>query len=101
MQVRARHRWKQVHRLLDGSLELDLGHAAPPVASLVKKPLPSCWMNGTVNEMTISFSEIIQNAVPVAEKIRYASTGTEATMYAVRIARSVTGKKTIAKIDVG
>ena len=84
-----------------GHWSLILGHAAPSVASLVKKQLPSCWMHGTVNEMTVSFSELIQKAVPVAEKIRYVSTGTEATMYAVRIARSVTGKKIIAKIDGG
>ena len=58
-------------------------------------------MHGTVNDVTVSFSEIIQKAVPVAEKIRYVSTGTEATMYSVRIARAVTGRKTIAKIDGG
>jgi glutamate-1-semialdehyde 2,1-aminomutase len=58
-------------------------------------------MHGTVNEMTVSFSEIIQKAVSVAEKIRYVSSGTEATMYAVRIARAFTGKKIIAKIDGG
>lgn len=84
-----------------GHWSLILGHAAPPVASLVKKQLPSCWMHGTVNEMTVSFSEVIQNAIPVAEKIRYVSTGTESTMYAVRIARAVTGKKIIAKVDGG
>jgi glutamate-1-semialdehyde 2,1-aminomutase len=84
-----------------GHWSLILGHAAPSVASAVKKQLPSCWMHGTVNEMTVLFSEIIQKAVPVAEKIRYVSTGTEATMYAVRIARSSTGKKIIAKIDGG
>ncbi len=84
-----------------GHWSLILGHAAPPVASLVKKQLPSCWMHGTVNEMTVLFSDVIQNAVPVAEKIRYVSTGTEATMYAVRTARAVTGKKIIAKIDGG
>ncbi|MDE1829628.1 MAG: aminotransferase class III-fold pyridoxal phosphate-dependent enzyme [Thaumarchaeota archaeon] len=84
-----------------GHWSLILGHAAPPVATLVKKQLPSCWMHGTVNEMTVQFSEVIQNAVPVAEKIRYVSTGTEATMYAVRTARAVTGKKIIAKIDGG
>ncbi len=84
-----------------GHWSLILGHAAPQVASLVKKQLPACWMHGTVNEMTVSFSEVIQKAVSVAEKIRYVSTGTEATMYAVRIARAVTGKKIIAKIDGG
>ncbi|MGI0089874.1 MAG: aspartate aminotransferase family protein [Nitrosopumilaceae archaeon] len=84
-----------------GHWSLILGHAATPVSNQVKKQLPSCWMHGTVNEMTISFSDIIQKAVPVAEKIRYVSSGTEATMYAVRIARTFTGKKTIAKIDGG
>jgi glutamate-1-semialdehyde 2,1-aminomutase len=84
-----------------GHWSLILGHAAPQVAGLVKKQLPKCWMHGTVNEMTVSFSEVIQKAVPVAEKIRYVSTGTEATMYAVRIARAVTGKKIIAKTDGG
>jgi glutamate-1-semialdehyde 2,1-aminomutase len=84
-----------------GHWSLILGHAAPPVASLVKKQLPSCWMHGTVNEMTVLFSEVIQNAVPVAEKIRYVSTGTESTMYAVRTARAFTGKKIIAKVDGG
>lgn len=84
-----------------GHWSLILGHAAPPVANLVKKQMPSCWMHGTVNEMTVLFSEIIQKAVPVAEKIRYVSTGTEATMYAVRTARALTGKKVIAKIDGG
>lgn len=84
-----------------GHWSLILGHAAPAVSNQVKRQLPSCWMHGTVNEMTVSFSDIIQKAVPVAEKIRYVSTGTEATMYAVRIARAFTGKKTIAKIAGG
>ncbi|MEX2349083.1 MAG: aminotransferase class III-fold pyridoxal phosphate-dependent enzyme [Nitrosopumilaceae archaeon] len=84
-----------------GHWSLILGHAAPPVSNQVKKQLPSCWMHGTVNEMTVSFSDIIQKAVSVAEKIRYVSTGTEATMYAVRIARALTSKKIIAKIDGG
>ena len=58
-------------------------------------------MYGTVNEQTILLSELISKAVPVAEKIRYVTSGTEATMYAVRLARSVTRKKIIAKIDGG
>ena len=47
-------------------------------------------MYGTVNEQTVLLSELISKAVPVAEKIRYVTSGTEATMYAVRLARSVT-----------
>jgi len=84
-----------------GHWSLILGHAAPKIADKVKKQVSNCWMHGTVNENTIDFSEVIQKAVPVAEKIRYVSTGTEATMYATRIARAKTGKKIIAKIDGG
>ena len=50
---------------------------------------------------SIELSEKISKAVPIAEKIRYASTGTEATMYATRLARTATKRKTIAKIDGG
>ena len=67
----------------------------------IKKQIEKSWMYGTVNEQTIKLSELISKAVPVAEKIRYVTSGTEATMYAVRLARSVTGKKIIAKIDGG
>lgn len=84
-----------------GHWSLILGHAAPKVAEKVKKQVNNCWMHGTVNENTIEFSEVIHGAVPVAEKIRYVSTGTEATMYATRTARAKTGKKIIAKIDGG
>ncbi|MDE1770394.1 MAG: aminotransferase class III-fold pyridoxal phosphate-dependent enzyme [Thaumarchaeota archaeon] len=84
-----------------GHWSLILGHAAPKVADKVKKQIQNCWMHGTVNENTIEFSKVIQEAVPVAEKIRYVSTGTEATMYATRIARAKTGKKIIAKIEGG
>ncbi len=84
-----------------GHWALVLGHSPDPVKKDLKKQLDSSWMHGTVNENTIRLSEIIQKTVPVAEKIRYVVTGTEATMYATRIARSVTGKKIIAKIEGG
>jgi len=84
-----------------GHWALVLGHSPDPVKKELRKQLDSSWMHGTVNENTIRLSEIIQKTIPVAEKIRYVVTGTEATMYATRIARSVTEKKIIAKIDGG
>jgi glutamate-1-semialdehyde 2,1-aminomutase len=84
-----------------GHWSLILGHAPRPVHARVKDQAQKGWMHGTVNKNTIELSEMIYGAVPVAQKIRYATTGTEATMYAVRLARAVTGKKTIAKIDGG
>ena len=84
-----------------GHWSLILGHANNTVKIKVEQQLSKGWMHGTLNEPTINLSEIIQKAVPVAEKIRYVTSGTEATMYAIRLARSATGKKTIAKIDGG
>ncbi|MGH1569030.1 MAG: aspartate aminotransferase family protein [Nitrosopumilus sp.] len=84
-----------------GHWSLILGHAPKYVKDSLKKQIEKNWMYGTVNEQTILLSELISKAVPVAEKIRYVTSGTEATMYAVRLARSVTGKKIIAKIDGG
>ena len=84
-----------------GHWSLILGHGPKKVKESLKKQIEKSWMYGTVNEQTILLSELISKAVPAAEKIRYVTSGTEATMYAVRLARSVTGKKIIAKIDGG
>ncbi len=84
-----------------GHWSLILGHAAKQVFAKVRDQISDGWMHGVVNKNTIELSEMISKAVPIAQKIRYASTGTEATMYAVRLARAVTGKKVIAKIDGG
>jgi len=84
-----------------GHWSLILGHVPQSVKSGVREQLARGWMHGTVNEPTIRLSEAIQRAVPAAEKIRYVTSGTEATMYATRLARSATGRKTIAKIDGG
>jgi len=84
-----------------GHWSLILGHAPKKVKIALKNQIEKSWMYGTVNEQTIKLSEIISKAVPVAEKIRYVTSGTEATMYSVRLARSVTGRKIIAKVDGG
>ena len=84
-----------------GHWSLILGHSPKSVKSNVKMQLENGWMHGTVSKNAIELSEKISKAVPVAEKIRYASTGTEATMYAVRLARTATKRKTIAKVDGG
>ena len=84
-----------------GHWSLILGHTQKQIQKKAAGQLKKGWMHGTSNENAISLSEEISKAVPVAEKIRYASTGTEATMYSVRLARAETGKKIIAKIDGG
>ena len=84
-----------------GHWSLILGHTPRSVKQAVQKQLKKGWMHGTVNKMTLELSEIIQGSVPVGEKIRYVTSGTEATMYAVRLARTATRKKTVVKIDGG
>ena len=84
-----------------GHWSLILGHAQKQIQKKAASQLKKGWMHGTSNENAIMLSEKISKSVPVAEKIRYASTGTEATMYSVRLARAETGKKIIAKIDGG
>jgi len=84
-----------------GHWSLILGHSPKDVLHDVRKQLNNGWMHGTLSNNTIKLSEKISKAVPVAEKIRYATTGTEATMYAVRLARTATRRKIIAKIDGG
>ncbi|MFN3655258.1 MAG: aspartate aminotransferase family protein [Candidatus Nitrosotenuis sp.] len=84
-----------------GHWSLILGHIPSTVLTKVREQLKNGWMHGTVNKNTVELSEIISGAVPVAQKIRYVTSGTEATMYAVRLARAVTKRKTVAKIDGG
>ena len=84
-----------------GHWSLVLGHGPQKVKESVQNQIKKSWMYGTVNEQTIKLSELISKSVPVAEKIRYVTSGTEATMYAVRLARSATKRKIIAKIDGG
>ena len=84
-----------------GHWSLILGHNAKKTEKKAIQQIKDGWMHGTSNQNAIYLSEKISKAVPVAEKIRYVTTGTEATMYAVRLARTVTGKKIIAKIDGG
>ena len=84
-----------------GHWSLILGHGHARVAGALREQVASGWMYGTVNEQTVRLSELLAGAVPAAEKIRYVASGTEAAMYAVRLARSATGRKVIAKVDGG
>lgn len=84
-----------------GHWSLILGHRPAQVQSALRRQINDGWMYGTVNSQTMLLSEIIAGAVPVAEKIRYMASGTEAAMYAVRLARSFAGKSVVAKVDGG
>ena len=84
-----------------GHWALVLGHRHPAVLAALTEQVSEGWMYGTVNRQTLDLSQMISDAVPVAERIRYTASGTEAVMYASRLARAATTRDVIAKVDGG
>ena len=90
------------HRYLDlvGSWgPLILGHAHPAVVEAATNALRSGSSFGAPTEAEVVFAEALCSSHPVLEKVRLCSSGTEATMHAIRLARGFTGRDTIIKID--
>ena len=71
------------------------------IVQAIEKQLKEGIHWGLVYKKQIEWAELIQELVPSAEMVRFCCSGTEATMYAVRLARAFTGKKTILKIAGG
>jgi glutamate-1-semialdehyde 2,1-aminomutase len=78
-----------------------LGHTPPAVMRAVSDALKNGWHWGIPSRTQVRLAELVGKILPSAEKMRFCSTGTEATMYAVRIARSYTGRNTIFKMAGG
>ena len=78
---------------------LILGHRHPRIIAEIQKQLQEGTMFGTTTELEIEVAKLVSCAVPVAEMVTFANTGTEATMEAVRIARAATGKDKIIKFE--
>jgi glutamate-1-semialdehyde 2,1-aminomutase len=84
-----------------GSGPMILGHAHPAVVAAVREYLERGSTYFTLNEPVINLAEVICQAVPCAEKIRFCSTGSEATFFALRAARTFTKKDKILKFEGG
>jgi glutamate-1-semialdehyde 2,1-aminomutase len=84
-----------------GSGPMILGHAHPAVVAAVRDYLDRGSTYFTLNEPVINLAETICEAVPCAEKIRFCSTGSEATFFALRAARTFTKKDKILKFEGG
>jgi len=78
-----------------------LGHRSPVIVQAIQNQLKEGIHWGLVYKKQIEWAELIQELVPSAEMVRFCCSGTEATMYAVRLARAFTGKKIILKIAGG
>jgi glutamate-1-semialdehyde 2,1-aminomutase len=76
-----------------------LGHANAEVIDAVKSQLSKGTLYGVPTELEVQFAESISKVSPCMEMMRLVSTGTEATMHAIRAARGYTGRKKIIKFD--
>jgi glutamate-1-semialdehyde 2,1-aminomutase len=76
-----------------------LGHANSEVLDAVKAQLSKGTLYGVPTELEVKFAEEISRVSPCMEMMRLVSTGTEATMHAIRVARGYTGRKKIVKFD--
>src|SRR4030042_59238 len=78
-----------------------LGHCPKVIIRAIEKQLKEGIHWGAVYKKQIEGAELIQELFPSAEMCRFCCSGTESTMYTVRLARAFTGKKTILKIAGG
>ena len=78
-----------------------LGHGHPEVMEAVLEQLPKGMTFFANNAKGIELAEAIVEAVPCCEQVRFVTSGGEADMYAIRLARAYTGKPKILKFEGG
>ena len=78
---------------------LILGHADPDVARTVRSAIDDGWSFGACEPYSLQLAEWIAARVPWVERIRFVSSGTEAVMSALRIARAATSRPRILKFE--
>ena len=97
-------------RDIDGNFYLDfwmghythiLGHSPPNIVEAVKNQIEHGTHYGVCHELEVTLAEKIVKMVPCAQMVRFSCSGTEAAMYATRVARAFTGKSKILKFTGG
>jgi glutamate-1-semialdehyde 2,1-aminomutase len=78
---------------------LALGHASPPVLDAVSDAMQRGTSFGTPTELEVELGEAVKRRMPHVEMMRFVSSGTEATMSAIRLARAATRRECILKFD--
>lgn len=78
---------------------LILGHAHPKVLRAVREAAAAGTSFGAPTEREIAIAELVCSALPSVQQVRFVSSGTEATMSALRLARAATGRKRILKFE--
>jgi glutamate-1-semialdehyde 2,1-aminomutase len=85
----------------NGHSGLLLGHNPPEIIKAIRRAALKGTHWGVVNKHQVELAELVCKTVPCAEQVRFCCSGTEATMYAVRLARGFTGRKVILKAEGG
>src|SRR5687767_1157061 len=78
---------------------LVLGHASPIVLDALESAMRNGTSFGMPTELEVQLGELIRTRMPHVEMMRFVSSGTEATMSAVRLARAFTGRDSILKFE--
>jgi glutamate-1-semialdehyde 2,1-aminomutase len=84
-----------------GFSTLILGNAAEEVNEAIREALPRGIHYGQCHEHEYAFAKLFCEMVPGVEKVTLCNSGTEATMYALRLARAATGRPLVAKFEGG
>ncbi|MFN2119912.1 MAG: guanitoxin biosynthesis PLP-dependent transaminase GntE [Anaerolineales bacterium] len=90
------------HRFIDYRMAFGpviLGHAFDEVDDRVIKELRKGILCAMTTELEVAAAELIRDLVPAMEMVRFACSGTEATMHAIRVARAYTGREIILKFE--
>ena len=95
------HKWDvDGNRLIDywtGHGSMILGHSHPDIVSAVSAQMEKGTHLSASTDLEIRWGELVRELIPSAERVRFHSSGTEATMMALRMARAYTGKSRIIK----
>jgi len=95
---------------VDGSSVIDccmaygpliLGHAHPQIRKAIEAQLKNGWLYGTPSPLEPAFARMVTGDHKGMDMVRFVSSGSEATMAAIRLARGYTGKQDIVKIEGG
>lgn len=84
-----------------GFSTLILGNAPEEVEAAIREMLPQGIHYGQCHEQEYAFAKLFCDMVPGVEKVTFCNSGTEATMYALRLARATVGRPLVAKFEGG
>jgi glutamate-1-semialdehyde 2,1-aminomutase len=78
---------------------LILGHSHPKVVQAIREQVEKGYHFGVPHEQEIKLAEMVASAIPSARMVRLTNSGTEASMYGVRLARTYTKREKIGKFE--